>query len=55
MYNVCIRFIKIKRCEKYQRFENTKTQLKVMKHIIISKPFELAVVDLIGLLPTTKM
>ena len=48
IYN-CDHFIKIKRCEKCQRYENTKTQLKVMEPIIISKPFELAGVDLIGL------
>ena len=54
IYKICDHFIKIKRCEKCQRYENTKTQLKVMKPIIVSKPFELAGVDLIGPLPTTK-
>ena len=47
IYNVCDHFIKIKRCAKCQRYENTKTQLKVMKSIIVSKPFKLAGVDLL--------
>ena len=46
IYKICDHFIKIKRCEKCQRYENTKTQLQVMKPIIVSKPFELAGVDL---------
>ena len=41
IYNVCDNFIKRKKCENCQRYENTKTQLKVMKPIIVSKPFEL--------------
>ena len=38
---LCDNFIKINSCEKYQRYENTKTQLIVMKPIIVSKTFEL--------------
>ena len=45
IYNLCDHFIKIKRFEKWQRYENSKTKLKVMKPIIILKPFEFAGVD----------
>ena len=40
IYNVSDNFIKRKECENCQLYENTKTQLKVMKPIIVLKPFE---------------